>query len=574
VSPSSLAPGVASRGTDAKAPDWTAIGSSATLGQGFLALVCALAPALAAIWTVSWFVTQDGPAHIYNAQILAQSLVQEERFAPLRQVYSVRWQPIPNWAGPMSLALLLTWLPAWLADRIVTSVTLAGFALAVFWLRWRVAGGRGLRVAAIVCALLAMNMLWLYGFASFMLGACLLPITLAVWWPGRDHMGAGRVLLLAALLAIGYFCHLVSVGLTVMSLMILALTVPPANLEHGATLRSRIARLTYLSIVFLPLALLIASYLAIARQGGPMRPVWENPPNPWLPAAWSERLSWVDPVTIAIRFGLPFTEHFARPYIVFAPVIWLGAALFSGWWSTRGARTTERRNERAGWLTLAVVVLAAGVIGPDSLGPAHGQYLPQRVILLGLAALVPAFDVNLARWSGRASVAAILTAVALQSAIIWDYAIYSDRTAGQIIAARDLVGENQRIVTVLASSRSRFRANPLLHAENWLGVDTDNIVWHNYETLYYYFPVQFRPGIKRPDPSALETISIQEDQSLAEARTRNWERILTEYADTIDVVVIWKSVPALEAITVRWFDHVERRGDVQVYTRGANRKPG
>ena len=31
-----------------------------------------LAP-LSAIWVVPWFVTQDGPAHVYNAQILAES---------------------------------------------------------------------------------------------------------------------------------------------------------------------------------------------------------------------------------------------------------------------------------------------------------------------------------------------------------------------------------------------------------------------------------------------------------------------------------------------------------------------
>jgi len=45
---------------------------------------------------------------------------------------------------------------------------------------------------------------------------------------------------------------------------------------------------------------------------------------------------------------------------------------------------------------------------------------------------------------------------------------------------------------------TRFRSNPLLHADNLLGIGTGNIIWNNYETRYYYFPVQFRPEVARP----------------------------------------------------------------------------
>ncbi len=137
------------------------------IGRGLLVLLMALAPALAAIWTVRWFVTQDGPAHIYNAQILAWSFHNE---SPFREVYAIRWQPIPNWAGHLLLAGLVAILPAWLADRLMTSVTLVGFAAAVLWMRWQVARGRDSRPAAVLAALLAMNISWLFGFTSFMLG--------------------------------------------------------------------------------------------------------------------------------------------------------------------------------------------------------------------------------------------------------------------------------------------------------------------------------------------------------------------------------------------------------------------
>jgi hypothetical protein len=44
-----------------------------------------------------------------------------------------------------------------------------------------------------------MNITWLFGFTSFLLGACLFPITLGFWWPNRDHFFAGRTAGLAAL---------------------------------------------------------------------------------------------------------------------------------------------------------------------------------------------------------------------------------------------------------------------------------------------------------------------------------------------------------------------------------------
>src|SRR5262249_30552570 len=109
--------------------------------------------------------------------------------------------------------------------------------------------------------------------------------------------------------------------------------------------------------------------------------------------------------------------------------------------------TLETSDDRRGWMTLAGLLIAGGLLGPDSLGTAHGEFLPQRVILLGLVALVPIFDVKTARWPGRAVAAMLAVAVMLQAVIVWDYGRYANRTAGQIICANELVGRNQRIVT-------------------------------------------------------------------------------------------------------------------------------
>ena len=242
----------------------------------------------------------------------------------LELVYTISWKPIPNWMGHLVLAGLVSRLPAWVADRIMTSVTLAGLAAATLWLRWRVAGARGMGAAALLSAFLAMNLTWLLGFTSFLLGSCLFPITLGIWWAGRYRLSARRIAVLAALLTLGYFCHLVSLGLTLVGLVVLAVAGPiPCGTSKAWPFR--LARLARTSVSFVPLLALAFFYLRAARRSGPLQPVWENLSNPWSPSAWGARLGWVDPITLAIKDGVPFTSRVGPLFILFAPVLWLAA---------------------------------------------------------------------------------------------------------------------------------------------------------------------------------------------------------------------------------------------------------
>ncbi len=553
--------------------------------RGLAVLVVALAPALAAIWAVPWFVTQDAPAHVYNAEILTRSF---DPASPFGAFFAIRWQPIPNWVGHVVLAALVRVLPAWAADRIMTSVTLAGFAAAVFWLRVRVAGPyRGecagahhLTAAALLSTLLAMNITWLLGFTSFTLGACLFPITLGYWWPRRDRLDARGILGMWALLILGYFCHLVSLGLTAMALGVLALASPlppPASPDAGGRIpwqRLR-ARLVPLAAAFLPMIPLGLMYLGLAHRGGPMHPVWGNLTDPLAPSGWTKQAAWADPITLMRKDALTFTGRLNPGFIVLAPALWLAAAMIV--WGSGRILDRLRREGRTdgptaaggqrGWWLLAVMLTLGGVASPDTFGAEHGNYLPQRIVLFGLVALAVVVDIDLRRWSGRIATVGLAAAVALQSAIVWDYAVYSDRSAGEILRVRDAVGRGHRLAFLPASVRSRFRANPLMHVDNWLGVGTDNVVWGNYETRHYYFPVQFRPGLDRPMPDELEDIVLLDAPADSARRARDWEQLLAHHADAIDVLVTYKSDPLLDGVTERYFREVERRGDVRILRR-------
>jgi hypothetical protein len=444
----------------------------------------------------------------------------------------------------------------------MTAATPLGFALAVAWLRWRVAGaGRdrgGAAVAAVLAAVLALNVTWLFGFTSFSLGAALFPVTLGVWWSGRDGGFSGRRAgALAGLTALGYFCHAVSLGLSAFGLAVLEVFTPG---------RDRRGRAATTALGLLPLVPLGAIYLGLMRRGGGgLAPEWKHLADPFSPRAWAAQLTWADPISLARKDVVPLVGGYAATWCgVFAPVVWLAAglalALAAGRWGGVG-------RERRGWWVLAAVLVLGGAASPDTLGATHGEYLPQRVVLLGLVALVPVLRLDLGTALGRASAVALAGALVLQTATVWDYARTSERTAGRLLRAGPAVGSRQRVATLLAGIRTRFRANPLLHADCALGVGTGNVIWADYETRFYYFPVRFRDA-GGPDPREFELIALMDAPRLSAARADRWARLLERHRDAIDAVLVWGSDPLLDAVNARnGFSAVYADGPVRVLRR-------
>ena len=543
-------------------------GSRQSLCAGWLLVTGLLLPAVIAIWTVPGFSTQDGPTHLYSAWILSRSFDSE---SPYQNYFQVRWQLLPNWAGHLALAGLVKVVSPVTADRIMITVTLMGFAIALVWMRWKVRGGEAMPSACLLIAILAPNFPWLLGFTSFLLGCCLLPITLGVWWSARDDLAGGRLVALAILVVLGYFCHLVSLGLTAAGLGVLAVIAPPQDgTRSGWEHRTR--RIGRTAACLLPLLPLGFVYLRLSRQAGPMDPLWANLTRPDIATACIERLRWVDPLTLSQKAVLPFTDRTGPLFTALAPVVWLCLAALCWLVGSLAARLMVRahvdesqtlreqsadaqqmasRRTRLVWWFYGSLMLLGGILGPDSLGPGHGEYLAQRLVLLGLATLVPALDIQLTTRWGRLAAGCLVIAIGLQAVIVWDYAFHCKQTAAQFIGASELVGRNQRIAPLLTGIRSRFRANPLLHADSWLGVGTGNILWSNYEARYYYFPVQFRPGLDHADPKDFERLSLTSDPRPGETCVRLWEQILSRHEGLIDRVVTWKSDPLLDAITGR-----------------------
>jgi hypothetical protein len=527
---------------------------------GLIVFALSALPVLAAIWFIPYFVTQDGPLHLLNAHITVELFKQHSAFDNL---YAMHWSPLPYWAGHLFLTGMLSLVSERVADRTLLTLTAPGLAAALVWLRWRVAGWQGMAYVAPLAVTLSLNMLWLLGLYGFLLGVCVMLITLGVWWAWRDRMGAVQAAILALLLVVGYFSHLVSLGLTVVALAVLALATP------GVSLR----RLGWTAASLLPLAPLAATYHRLMQSGGDVQAAWYGVDSFSSPRAWFNYARAVDFLQIrSENVCLPFSLERAGWFAYVGPSQVVQLAVTILLIITFITMRREQERERRGWLLLALLLFAASGFGPDSFGDAHGSILRERILLVAMAASVPAINWRARRPLVTACGLALMVTAAVQVAFVWDYALYSNRVVTDFMRAKPFVGTGQRVEAIQIDTGGPYRANPLHNLASALGIGTGNVVWNNYGPCLYYFPVRFADGDVSRRALDLSNAGIFRFKHNDESEHLVWyEKLLSQSHEQIDALVVVGSHSEVDRINAEWYgpEPIFQTGAVRVFRRNA-----
>lgn len=530
---------------------WNALSNSRHLI--WLIFGICVAPVLVAIWWIPWFVTVDGPAHTYNAYILIQLLKPNSSFGDL---YTVRSYFLPNVGGHFLLMGLMSIFSGRTADRFIISLTFVGFASSIVWLRWQVAGRKGIEMVIPLSVVLGLNWMWTMGFYNFLLGGCLFSVTLGIWWAGRETMRLWRAVALAGLLVVGYLCHLVTLGLTVVALMVLALTTSRENW---------LRRCIWTGLSLIPLIPLIVIYHGLMRQGGEAHATWTAISKTFSLGKYIKHLLANDPIRIIKIDSLPFVESHSPWFILLSPAVLVTVAILllvaTTIFAQRKVSNRPAASRRA-WAILPLILFIGWLIGPDDFGEAHGLFLRERVLLLGLVSLVPILVFDLKMVSARLALVILATATAFQIAATWDYALSSNRWASDFVQAKPHLGTGQRVKTLLvfgfddSKITGHFRDSPLFNLSDLFGVDTENIIWDNYEAISYIFPVGYRDELTRKQASKMVNMRLvfPNSNDVAAKRLDEWSQLLAGSHTSIDMLVVWGNDPTLNDINKQWYD--------------------
>lgn len=180
-----------------------------------------------------WFVTVDGPCHLYDARII-RDLVFGDPF--VADFFHLAPYPEPYWLGQAIMATLLVALPAWVVEKIIWSAAVLGLAWAFRSFIRTIAPQR------IWASLLVLPFLLNYavrmGFLNFSLSLSLFFLALNMGW--RIFSGErSRPVLLAFVSTLLYFAHLstfiLCFGILMAGLVWTVLTGP--HLQPGALRR-------------------------------------------------------------------------------------------------------------------------------------------------------------------------------------------------------------------------------------------------------------------------------------------------------------------------------------------------
>src|SRR6185503_211911 len=128
-------------------------------------------------------------------------------------------EPVPNWLIQALFWLLLAVLAPALAEKVLLTVYVLGFAAAAWWFAGVERPER--RVNAFLALPFVYGLLFHFGFYNFLFSLPLCLLAVGWWWRGREKPGWRWALVLHALLLLCWFAHVVSLVVAGLAIAVL-----------------------------------------------------------------------------------------------------------------------------------------------------------------------------------------------------------------------------------------------------------------------------------------------------------------------------------------------------------------
>lgn len=491
-----------------------------------LALIAVLVAAyLSPIWFLDYFGTQDGPAHVDSASVLARLHLEDSQ--ALRAVYDSSFRAIPNLTAQLGMAALALVVDPEFTEKLLLTLYMLLFA-------W----GMSLTLTA---ADRRSHFLWFLGFPlaypwylnkgfySYSLGVvfCLL---LATWWfRTRDSLNTVKGIALAVSLVGLYFTHaaVLAVALIILTMISAGETFvawsrqrseSPSEVASNAQ-RSMIREFGFLLVSFAPALLLLFLFVAATATESPDLAFPEL--QLWRARALSMRY---------LLVSYSDVEYFLAPVFAFILMTLATIGLF------RRIRSGVLR-EGDSFLACAFVLSLMCLVVPGRLS--GGQHLFSRLLVfpvLMLLAWLSTIDWSrsqrrLIRWTGIVYSLLFLGVLVSAKSNLQPF-------IHEFVSVQDHLESDSRFLTVNLSpelphqprERSAPRVRTFLHLSGYLAAETGAIDLSNYQGWTGHFPLLWRP-----EANPFRTIPTGPDASIDEVL--NFLR--RKDIDSVDFLLVW-----------------------------------
>ena len=454
------------------------------------------------VWLFKYFPTQDGPAHLYNAQILREYASSDF----FRQYFDLRLALFPNWLSFLVEWGLLYIFPALVSEKILLSFYIILFPLGFFYFLDAVQPGRNL--IGFLSFLFIYNFLFLMGFYNFVLTIPLFLFLVGYWLKNKDHLGWKHGLICNLLLLLIFFGHLVSYVLAIGFLGLLSLLF----------FRKKVRPILLTMACVLPSTLLFINYYIGSGVSETIKPVWDM-----------AHIADLFTRLVELKLLVSYTD-FQQWIAGGTAIITLFLLVYTIWKDLLEARSKVQNNHnyRIYILVLFIISLTLYLMMPDSIGP--GGWLNDRLGLLALLLLLTLLRIGEGRrWRWLYGVIGGLVII---NVLYLGFEIRAlNRGLEEFVSGVSQVQSHKIILpfSFIPNGESR-RIGIYVNASNYYGLDKENVNLGNYEVQFDYFPVTMKLGFQPPIKDALWVEKVH----------WNFNEIdLCSYASQVDYILTW-----------------------------------
>jgi hypothetical protein len=471
------------------------------------------------VWIFPFFPTQDGPGHQALAFVLRQ--YDQPGAGLLRQYYLPNHQALPNWFVFFLMSKALGFVPVPMAEKILLTAYVALLPLSARYALRAVDPRAGF--LAVLAFPFVYNFTAHMGFFNFCFSLAAFFFAVGYWLKKPERMDPLRIAGLALLILWVYFCHPVTLAVTVTTL----LTLAGWRMLTGPDRWRGIWRwLTGPALASLPALLLMLSFVA-ARTGAKVS---------MLPL-------WVKVKHLAGLYSLVSLSRWTIPLALALAVLFYAVALLC-------LRDRGRRGARPGdgFLITAAVLALADLAAPSELS--GGGFINHRLALFPFLALIlwfGTFEHPLARRKAIQTVGTVI-ALAFLGLFAWKYAEIDDGLSEIVAAGRRIEPDHTFLFLSYAHQGEgkdgeplAFRTWPYVHAGGYIAAEKRLVDLALYEAGENYFPIYFNPRLDPFRHLAAVPLGIETQPPRID---------LARYAATggrVDYVMLWGSAAARDA---------------------------
>jgi hypothetical protein len=494
------------------------------VAYGFLTLVYILP-----IWIFTYFPSQDGPSHLYNAFILSHYNDPNYTF---KQFYDIRNALIPNWTSHALLVLFMRFATPLTAEKLLLTGYIILMATALLYLATAVQ--KDAKPLAFLGFPFIYNGLFVMGFYNYAMGIGLMLISIGYWWRNVQDIGYKTILVLGILMLLLYFTHPLALFLAMFSILMITLL----NLANRSiTMKQALLSLTPLII---PTILLLCH-----MEGGPWQ--WGDWPfNRLLTFFWENgSLVYHSPHQmipariLTMTFSALILYSFMKEH-----------AFQKGFWFN------PKRRPKDFFFFLSLAFLIFYFIFPDRMS--GGAVIKGRLSYLPYLIIIPWISWNMPKLA-KNLVGAMLMVLAV--AYVGQASVYHNRLSSELetyMSGGKVIEPNSVILPLCFDAvGSGHIIGAFQHSVGYYGCLTGGIDLGNYEAGTGHFPTVFKIGVQRPDIAAME---------------RNPGRFdFARWVRQIDYVVTWALPEPSETASRlnRLYEPVRHNGKLKIFRRKA-----